>query len=139
MQEVPFTATSYQEFLKQRKLMGTRCVTDGQLFLPPRALCPDHFSGAMEWVRLSGRGRLAAFSIIYIGTDGMIEAGYHRKNPYCAAIIALEEGPQISAQLLDVDPHHPETIRIGMPVQADYIERENSEGAQTFLAFRPAG
>lgn len=138
MSELAFTTTAYNQFLGQHKLMGSRCVKDGQVFLPPRALCPQDFGSEMEWVEFSGRGQLAAFSIIYIGPSHMIEAGYNRKNPYCTAIIELEEGPKISAQLLGVDVLHPETIQIGMPVQVDYVERGEGEQKQTFLAFRPA-
>lgn len=138
MSDLTFTNTSFNQFLSQHKLMGTRCTRDGQVFLPPRALCPQDFNSQMEWVEFSGRGRLAAFSIVYIGPSHMIEAGYNRKNPYCAAIIELEEGPKISAQLLDVDVLHPETIQIGMPVQVDFVERGEGEHQQTFLAFRPA-
>jgi uncharacterized OB-fold protein len=133
-----FNKASYDQFLSQHRLMGSRCAQDGSLFLPPRALCPQDFSADMEWVAFSGRGRLAAFSVIHIGTGQMIEAGYDRKNPYCAAIIELEEGPRVSAQLLGVDVLHPETIHIGMPVQADFIERGPGEQKRTCLAFRPA-
>ena len=133
-----FNKVSYDQFLSQHRLMGSRCVRDGSLFLPPRAICPRDFSAEMEWVAFSGRGKLAAFSVIYIGTAAMIAAGYDRQNPYCAAIIELEEGPRVSAQLLDVDVLRPETIHIGMPVQADYIERGPGEQERTYLAFRPA-
>ncbi len=134
MNQPLFNHASYNDYLSQRRLMGSRCVKDGALYLPPRALCAQDFSSEMEWVEFRGRGRLAAFSIIYIGPDHMIEAGYGRETPYCAAIIELEEGPKISAQLLDVDVFRPETIHIGMSVQAIYIQRSQ----ETVLAFRPA-
>lgn len=137
MTDLPFTSTSFYQFLNQHKLMGSRCTRDGQVFLPPRAMCPHDFGADMEWVAFSGRGTLAAFSIVHIGPSPMIEAGYDRQNPYCAAIIALEEGPKISAQLLDIDVHHPETIQIGMPVVVDFVERGEGEKMQAFLAFRP--
>ena len=133
MTEPPFTSASFYQFLNQHRLMGSRCAKDGQVYLPPRAMCPADFGADMEWVELSGRGTLAAFSIIAIGPSPMIAAGYDRQNPYCAAIIALDEGPQISAQLLGVDVHHPDTIQIGMPVMVEFVER----GEQAFLAFRP--
>ncbi len=138
MSEQPFTSTSYNQFLSEHRLMGSRCMQDGKVFLPPRAQCPEDFHTQMEWVEFSGRGKLAAFSIIFIGPSQMIEAGYNRKNPYCAAIIELEEGPKISAQLLDVDAQHPETIQIGMPVQITFVERGPDEHKQTYLAFKPA-
>lgn len=136
MNERPFTNTSFNQFINEHHLMGSRCIEDDQVFLPPRAQCAD-FHSQMEWVEFSGRGRLAAFSVIYIGPSQMIEAGYDRKNPYCAAIIELEEGPKISAQLQGVDVLHPETIQIGMPVQVTFVERGSDEHKQTYLAFKP--
>ncbi len=138
MSELPFNSTSYYLFLNEHRLMGARCLQDGRLFLPPRAQCPDDFKSQMEWVEFCGRGKLAAFSVIYIGPSQMIDAGYDRKNPYCAAIVELEEGPKISAQLLDVDARHPETISIGMRLQAVFVERGEGEQKQAFLAFKPA-
>jgi uncharacterized OB-fold protein len=138
MSEPSFTKASYNEYLSQHRLMGSRCAQDGSVYLPPRAMCAQDFGAEMEWIEFSGRGKLAAFSIIYIGPSQMIEAGYDRKNPYCAAIIELEEGPKISAQLLGVDVFHPQTIQIGMAVQAEYVERGPEGQKQTFLAFHPA-
>lgn len=137
MTDQPFNSASFYKLLNEHKLMGSRCLKSGEVFLPPRALCPTDFSSEMEWVELSGRGKLAAFSIIYIGPSQMIAEGYDRKNPYCAGIVELEEGPKISAQILGVDLDHPETIRIGMPLEVAYVERGQGEGKQAYLAFKP--
>ena len=135
--DLPFTSDSFYKLLNQRKLMASRCKCTGAIHLPPRALCPDEHDCEMEWVELSGRGKLAAFSIIYIGPSAMIEAGYDRKNPYCSGIVELEEGVMISAQILGVDVDHPETIQVGMPLEIDFVERGPEEQKQSYLAFRP--
>lgn len=136
--EIPFTGAAYHRFLAEGRLMGSRCKLDGALFLPPRSLCPADFRSEMEWYAFSGRGRLAAFSIIHIGPEAMIAAGYDRRRPYCSGIVALEEGPQISAQIVEVDVLRPESIQIGMPVEAVFLEREQGGRVQTVLAFRPS-
>lgn len=137
MSELAFNSASFYTFLNEHKLMGTRCKQNGCVYLPPRALCPDTFSADMEWVEMSGRGKLAAFSIIYVAPSAMIEEGYDRKNPYCAGVVELEEGPKISAQILDVDLQHPETIKIGEQLEVAYVERGKDDHRQTYLAFRP--
>ncbi len=119
MESKEFTATSFNEFLAEHKLMGARCSSNGETFLPPRAYCPDCRKGAMEWVEFSGRGKLLTFTVIYIGTAAMIAAGFDRKNPYCVGIVELEEGPRISAMLTGVDPLHPADIPLGAPVTLD--------------------
>jgi uncharacterized OB-fold protein len=138
MIENEFTSTAYNKFLSEHKLMGTRCCTDGRIYLPPRPIAPDTQHDEMEWVELSGQGKLVAFTIIYIAPSAMIAAGYDRKNPYCVGVVELAEGPKVSAQILGVDVLHPEQIQIGMPLKATFIERGEGEAKKTFLAFEPA-
>lgn len=134
----PFTHHSYQSYLDEHKLMASRCLPTGELFLPPRPICPHTFSEEMEWVALSGRGELAAFTTIHIGTTEMIAAGYDRKNPYCAGVVRLAEGPLISGQILGVDASRPEAIAIGTPLRAAFITRGEGEKQHTVLAFEVA-
>ncbi|HMT21937.1 MAG TPA: OB-fold domain-containing protein, partial [Promineifilum sp.] len=96
---------------------------------------PHTHSDEMEWVELSGRGTLAAFTSVYIGTSAMIDAGYDRARPYVAAIVELAEGPRISAQLLGVDGKQPDIAWIGRPMQASFIERGEGEKRRAELAF----
>lgn len=133
-----FTYAAYSKFLAEHKLMGTRSRTDGRIYFPPRPIAPDTRHEDMEWVELSGRGKLVAFTIVYVGTSAMIAAGYDRKNPYCVGVVELMEGPKISAQILGVDVTHPEQIKIGMPLQAKFIERGEGEAKKTLLVFEPS-
>lgn len=124
--------------LGQHKLLGSRELSSGHLFLPPRMLDPETQATDMEWVEFSGKGKLVAFTVIYVGSSAMLAAGYDRKNPYCVGIVETEEGPKISAQILDLDLSKPETIQIGMPLEVVYIERGEGEAKKTFLGFKPA-
>lgn len=133
-----FTFSAYTGYLNEHRLMGSRDIKTGEIFLPPRPLNPANFSTDMEWVAFSGRGFLQAFTIIHIGSIPMIAAGYDRNNPYCVGIVKTEEGPLISAQILGVDPGQPESIKIGIPVKVKYIDREYGGVRKTFLAFEPA-
>lgn len=135
MAERPFTEHSFREYLSEHKLMGSRCLECGQLFLPPRPICPACYGDRMIWSQTSGRGKLVAFTAVHIGPTAMVEAGYDKNNPYTAAVVELEEGPKISAQLVGVDARRPEGIRIDMPLTAAYIERGEGEAKRTFLAF----
>lgn len=132
-----FTAAEFYGYLNENKLMGTRCRANGNLYVPPRAMCPESYSTDMEWVQMSGKGKVRAFTIITVGPTAMVEAGYSIKNPYCAALVELEEGPTVSGQLLEVDVAHPETIKIGMPVKAAFIDRGEGDEKRTYLAFEP--
>lgn len=131
-----FSKASYQHHLNEHKLMGVRCRSCNTLYLPPRPICPDCYSEDISWEELSHEGELAAFTVIHIAPTAMIEAGYGRDNPYCSGIVKLMEGPSISAQILGVDVNHPETIKIGAHLKAEFLEREAGEEKKTFLAFQ---
>ncbi len=135
MTEVEFTHTSHYLALGEKKLVASRCKSCGKLYFPARPMCPECYGKDMEAVELSGKGTLAAYSVIYIAPSAMIQAGYDRKNPYCAGVVKLEEGPSICAQILGVDMAHPETIVIGTPVRATFLTRGEGEAARTFLGF----
>ena len=59
------------------------------------------------------------------------------ENPACAeaciagGIVKLDDGPSISAMILGVDAKQPESIAIGVPLKAAFIERGEGEEAQS--------
>jgi uncharacterized protein len=134
-----FNDISFAEFLKERKLMGSRCTSCGELFVPPRPLCVKCSGTAMEWVELKGTGRLKAFTCISIGPSFMREEGFTRDRPYCTGVVQLDEGPGMVGRIEGVDAADPAGIVIGMPVQAVYLDRATGDRADTYLAFTPAG
>ena len=134
----PFTAAEFNQYLAQHKLVGARNLTSGNLYVPPRPMCPVSHTYDMDLVEVPGKGKLAAFTVITIAPTHMIEAGYNRNNPYCAGIVELDEGPKVSAQIVGVDVAHPDTIKIGMPVKVTFIERGQDDKQRTYLAFEPA-
>ena len=131
----PVTDHSFANFLREEKLMGSKCMTCGALFLPPRALCAHCHSADMNWVQLKGIGKLAAFTSIAIGPPCMIEQGYDRSNPYCAAVIELSEGLRIVARIENIDALHPENIKIGMSLKVKFSLRGDDDKALTPLTF----
>jgi scaffold protein (connect acetoacetyl-CoA thiolase and HMG-CoA synthase) len=136
MSDMEFTSTAHYKALAEQKLVASRCKSCGTLYFPARPMCPECHGKDMEAVELSGKGKLAAYSVIYIAPTAMIQAGYDRKNPYCAAVVKLEEGPSICAQLVGVDVVHPDTIKIGTPVTATFLDRGEGEAKKTFLGFQ---
>ena len=46
----PFTAASFQAFLNEGKLMGSRNRDTGEVFAPPRPIDPRTHGENMEWV-----------------------------------------------------------------------------------------
>lgn len=132
-----FTVAAYSSQLNEHRLMGSRDIKTGEVFLPPRPMNPATYSTEMEWVEFSGKGTLVAFTNVLSGPTAMIAAGYDRKNPYTVGIVKTAEGPMISAQILGVDSTDPASIKIGTPLQVRFVDRGEGDSRKTFLAFEP--
>lgn len=132
----PFTAAAFQQYLAEEKLMAARCARCGALHLPPRAICPSCRGDVLEWTPLSGRGALAAFTVIYVAPTFMLQQGFSREKPYVSGVVRLEEGVQISARITGVDPARPETIRVGQPLQVEFLPVGEGDARRVYLAFR---
>ena len=137
MQERPFSDISYEQFLNEERLMGSRCKACDALFVPPKPICTKCYSSGMEWVEMKGKGKLSAFTVIAIGPPSMIAEGYNRKNPYCSGVVELEEGVRVDARIEGVDTNKPEDIKVGMPLKVKFLHRGEGDDLKTYLAFEP--
>ncbi|MHA1491757.1 MAG: Zn-ribbon domain-containing OB-fold protein [Promethearchaeota archaeon] len=136
--EKDFTTESYLEGIRNKKLLGSKCKNCGEQYVPVRKLCTKCNTANMEWVEMSGKGEIAAFTSITVGTPFFVEKGYDRNKPYCFSVIKLEEGPMISGQLVGVDESKPETISVGMPVKVKFLETDVKGDMRVDLGFEPA-
>jgi uncharacterized OB-fold protein len=134
VEERPFSDISYERFLNEEKLMGSRCRECGSNFVPPRPLCQSCYSSEMEWVEMKGKGKLATFTCISIAPPLMIAQGYNREHPYCSGVVELEEGERVYARIEGVDATEPEIGWVGMPMRVKFLHREK----ETYLAFEPS-
>ena len=138
MDERPFSDISYQQFLNEEKLMGSKCQKCGALYAPPRPICIKCRGTEMQWIEMKGEGQLTAFTCIAVGPPFMMEEGYDRKNPYISGVVELEEGVKVDARIEEVDATNPEAIRVGAPLTVRFLHRGEGENLKTFLAFRPS-
>ncbi len=138
MAERPFSDMSYEKYLGEDKLMGSKCKKCGALFVPPRPICIKCHETDMEWSEAKGQGKLAAFTCIAVGPAFMAAEGYGRNNPYCVGVVELEEGARVDARIEGVDTTKPETIKVGMPMRVKFLHRGEEESRKTYLAFEPA-
>ena len=137
MEERPFSDISFEQYLNEEKLMGSRCKKCDALFVPPKPICTKCYGPELEWVEMQGKGKQSAFTSIAIGPPSMIAEGYNRKNPYCSGVVELEEGVRVDARIEEVDTKNPESIKVGMPLTVKFLHREGEEGPRTYLAFKP--
>lgn len=137
MESRPFNDYSYEQFLSDGKIMGSKCQECGTLVLPPRPICASCFGSGMEWVEFQGDGKLAAFTSIFVAPPLMAQEGFGRNHPYVVGVVELKEGPKIVARITGVEAKKPEEIKVGMPVKADFLRHGEGAHKHTTLVFRP--
>jgi len=95
---------------KQRYgLMGEVCPHCDAKIFPPRDICPECGQEAKNLFQFSGRGEVFSYTTIYDAP-----AGFNENSPYTVALVKLQEGPVVTAQITDLDE---ENVEIGMPVE----------------------
>jgi uncharacterized OB-fold protein len=115
------------------RLVGEICERCGARIFPPRDVCPECEAPAKTPVVFSGRGEVYSYSTVYHPPRGFEEFA-----PYTVALVRLEEGPMVTAQLTDVDA---DQVRVGMPVEmvTRKVQGGGDEGAIVYgYKFRPA-
>lgn len=114
------------------RLVGEVCDRCGTPIFPPRDVCPECEAPAKTPYTFSGRGEVYSYSTVYHPP-----AGFEENVPYTVALVRLEEGPLVTAQLTDVDAGQ---VEIGMPVEmvTRRIQAEGEEGVISYgYKFRP--
>ncbi|MHA1274000.1 MAG: Zn-ribbon domain-containing OB-fold protein [Promethearchaeota archaeon] len=141
-EEKEITVHNYLQFLAEKKLMGSKCKSCGEQYVPPRKICIKCNSTDMEWTEMSGKGKVVAYSCIGVGTKFFVDKGYSMKKPYCFSVVQLEEGPMISGQLIGVDElelqkKDPKEF-IGTSVKATFLETPiEGDNPRIDLGFEP--
>ena len=119
-------ARFWREIPQRYNLMGNKCGSCEKVFFPPREACPycrRKSIGKMQDLKLSGKGEVITYSIIHVGPEE-----FEKQVPYPIAVIKLDEGPQITAQIVDCDIND---VKIGMRVQSTFrrIQEDGYVGA----------
>ncbi|MBE0409072.1 MAG: Zn-ribbon domain-containing OB-fold protein [Anaerolineales bacterium] len=97
--------------LKQQRysLVGEVCPHCESKIFPPRDICNHCGSEARTLYNFTGRGEVYSHTTIY---DAPV--GYEENVPYTVALVKLEEGPIVTAQLTDLGS---DKVDIGTPVE----------------------
>ena len=114
------------------RLLGSRCRETGEAFYPVQSMNPvTHKAGTMEVCEFAGGGTLQNFTKIHRGMPGF-------DSPFALGVIALDEGPVLTAQLADWDF---ENLRLGQRVELviGTIKHDPDGTAVIGPKFRPVG
>ena len=121
---------------KQRYgLVGEVCPSCDAKIFPPRDVCPECGDEAKDLFAFSGRGEVYSHTTVNDPPEG-----YEEQSPYAIAMIRLEEGPLVTAQLTDLGPYG---VEIGTPVEM-VTRKLRSDGDERGMLvygykFRPSG
>ena len=126
---VSFTAITktndFIDYLKDNKVMGTRCKDCGLSFFPPRTDCHQCLASNMEWFEVSGKGKLVSYSKLQYAP-----IGFEDDVPYCIALLDYGDYKvfgRIAADLTD------DEIQIGMEMQTVVNELPNGQLNYVFI------
>ena len=119
-------ARFWREMPQRYSIIGNKCMICGRVFFPPRESCPycrRKSLGKMQDIQLSGKGKIVTYTIIHTATED-----FEDQVPYPIAIVELDEGPRITAQIVDCKP---EDVKIDMKVESTFrkIQQDGSTGA----------
>ena len=120
--------TSRHWRLRQQRyaLVGEVCPNCELKIFPPRDVCPDCGHEARTLFQFSGRGEVYSHTTVY-----QAPAGHTESAPYPLAIVQLEEGPLVTAQLTDLED---KPVEIGMPVEM-VTRKLRSDGERGMLVY----
>lgn len=119
----------YWDAAQHGKLVMQRCTACREYTFFPKAWCPHCWNLTLEWAPVSGRGHVLTYSVVHYG--GFSES-YAADIPYVVAVIKLEEGPQMMANVIGCKA---DAVKIGMPVKVTFEQRK---GGFKIPQFEPA-
>ena len=115
----------YWDGLNAGRLLLQQCATCLRIRHYPRPVCDACYSMEVAWVEASRRGRVHSWTVAH----HPFHPGFKEALPYIVAIVDLEEGVRMNAQMRGVTP---DEMRIGLPVQ---VIVERTQDGVTLPAF----
>lgn len=102
----PFWAAVHEHRLELQ-----RCDDCGKFWFPPSLLCPHCLSENSAWTPVSGKGEVFSFVVFH----RVYHPGFSDDVPYTVALIELDEGPRMLANLRGIAPGD---VKCGLRVHA---------------------
>ncbi len=122
----------WRERKKKYRLIGGRCKDCGKTFYPYRTFCPRCGSNNVEEIQLPHTGIILYYSVVRSAPTE-----FKKYEPYIVALVKLDDGTIIPAQITDAEPSE---INKGMRVEAvfrKYREHGKDGIIEYGIKFRP--
>ena len=129
----PYTKVSdFAQYLKDGRLMASKCRKCGTTSFPPRADCEVCMSGDFEFSEISGKATLNTFTKIVAAPTGFEDV-----SPYIVGVVDLEEGGRALAWFGETIKE--EEIEIGMALQVVPQIFEELEDIKVYYSLEKPG
>jgi uncharacterized OB-fold protein len=104
----------FYEACQKRQLTIQRCRECGASQHPPRPICSNCHSSALEWHPVSGRGSVYTYTIVHHPVGPVVD-----RVPFNVVSVQLEDLPAIRfvSNLIDTEP---EDVIIGLEVEVTF-------------------
>ena len=110
----------------QARQFQLQCCSDCQhIWYPPGPVCPQCLSENWKMTRMSGKGRVIAWTVFHRQYFPNFEV------PYLVVSVALEEGPLLIGNMVGIDD--PAGLRLDLPVHAVFENVHSSDGEWILL------
>lgn len=119
----------FWEGARNGKLKIRQCRVCCKMHFMPRFLCPFCWSDNLTWIDSAGRGTVHSFTVIRRAPLPEFVA----RVPYVVALIDLEEGPRMMANILGDNALE---TRIGDPVKVTFEEQRGDMTLPQFVLSR---
>lgn len=106
-------------YLEQGKIMYTKCKDCGLIFFPPRADCYQCLKSDMEWVEVSGSGKLISYSKLEYGP-----VGFEDDLPYSIALLDYGDFKVFGRIASDMPD---DEIKVGMEMRTEANKLPNGQ------------
>ena len=108
------TPRVYKEIPQRYRLEANKCKNCGKVCFPPRLVCPNCGSEEFEPYKLPDKGKIVTYTVVRTPAKE-----FSQQKPVPIAIVELEDGTKIMAQITDLPPNanFEEMIKIGAPVE----------------------
>jgi len=116
----------WREIPQRYRYEAARCKGCGKIHFPPRIVCSQCRGREFEKTRLAQTGSIETFTVIRVAPTG-----FGDQAPYAVAVINLDDGVKLTAQVVDCDV---EQLQIGQPVRLEF-RRVNEDGEDGIICY----
>jgi uncharacterized OB-fold protein len=116
------------EGARQHRLLIQRCKQCGTLRHPPRPMCSECRSYQWDVVDATGRGTVYSFVVNHYPQVPAFDY------PLAVGLIELEEGTRLVVNVIGIEPSD---IRVGMPVEIEWVDHDPDLSLPAFRPSRP--